>query len=677
MSHGSAPLEGLWLTTSSGLLARRHLGAALGMTVGRRACAPPGAQGFIGWGRKDATTAGRERAAREGLRWLTAEDGFIRSIGLGVLGAEPFGFVADGSGIFYDATGPSDLESLIAADAPPDAQAPVLREHLVALRACKYNQCWAPPALPPRQRHRLLLVDQTRGDLSVQLGGGGAEAFRRMLAVARAEAADSEILVKVHPDVVARRRRGYLAELDLSGCTVLAQDCNPIELCLAVDEVWTVTSQLGFEALLAGRPVRCFGMPFYAGWGLTRDEQTCPRRGVPRTLDQVFWAAYGIYTRYADPVTGERCDLARILDRIADHRRTAAGEGGRVWCFGFRWRKRRFTGAWLPGADVHFVRSRASAKRKGARAGDRVLAWGFRADAEASALAAELGATIERMEDGFVRSVGLGSDLVRPRSLVVDRSGIYFDPTRPSDLETLLATHAFSDAELERGRALIARLRTSRVTKYNTGNRTPLDLAAAGARRRVLVPGQVEDDQSILRGCVDVRTNRGLLEAARAAEPGAFLVYKPHPDVLVGNRAGELPPEAAGLADLVVTDRDMATCLAAVDGVHTLTSLTGFEALIHGRTVHTHGLPFYAGWGLTTDRHACPRRGRALPLEALVAATLVLYPRYLDAPSGLFTGPEPVIDALEASRAGGGADALLRLPRWRRWLLHLRHALGR
>lgn len=678
MKPARTALAGHWLVGNRTIGRRIHLAQALGGPL--RPFSPAhleGAVGVVGWGRKSNTAGPRECASKAGLPFTVVEDGFIRSIGLGVLGAEPFGFVADGSGIFYDATGPSDLESLIAADGAPDPKAPALRARLVALRACKYNQCWAPPVLAPRRQHRLLLVDQTRGDLSVQLGGGSAEAFQRMLAAARAEAAGSEILVKVHPDVLAGKRRGYLAELDLAGCTVLARDSNPIELCLAVDEVWTVTSQLGFEALLAERPVRCFGMPFYAGWGLTRDEQTCPRRGVARTLDQVFWAAYGIYTRYADPVTGERCDLARILERLADHRRTAVVEGGRVWCFGFRWRKRRFTGTWLPGSDVRFVRSQASAKRKGARPGDRVLTWGFRADAEACALAAELGATVERMEDGFVRSVGLGSDLVRPRSLVVDRSGIYFDPTRPSDLETLLANHAFSDAELERGRALIARLRTSRVTKYNTGNRAPLDLAAAGPRRRVLVPGQVEDDQSIQRGCVDVRTNRGLLEAARAAEPDAFLVYKPHPDVLVGNRAGELPPEAAGLADLVVTDRDMAACLAAVDGVHTLTSLTGFEALIHGRTVHTHGLPFYAGWGLTTDRHACPRRGRALPLEAVVLATLVLYPRYLDPASGLFTGPEPVIDALEALRTRSAAGSLQRLPRWRRWLLHLGHALRR
>ena len=677
-SPETAPLP--WLATTAGLRARRHLPAVLAGPLVRLPIGHvPAARGIVGWGFKTNTKAPRSRAAAAGIPFVSAEDGFIRSIGLGVTGAEPFGFVIDRMGIYYDATAPSDLEAMIAADQPPDPSSPELRTRLVAIRASKYNHCWVGPPLRPQARRRVLLVDQTRGDLSVQLGGGSDEAFSRMLGAARSEYPEAELLVKIHPDVVAGKRRGYLAELDLAGCTVLAADCNPMELVLAVNEVWTVTSQLGFEALLAGRPVRCFGMPFYAGWNLTRDEQTCPRRGLRRTLDQVFWAAYGVYTRYADPLTGEHCDLARILDRIEDHRRVAAAEGGRIWGFGFSLRKQFLIPPWLPGTEIRFVDSMATATRRGACGGDRILTWGFREDAEAAALAAAIGSTVERMEDGFVRSVGLGSDLVRPRSLVIDRSGIYFDPSRPSDLEMILATHEFTQAELARGRKLIARLQASRVTKYNTGDRTPLDLTAAGNRRRVLVPGQVEDDQSILRGCVDVRTNRDLLKAARAAEPDAYLVYKPHPDVLVGNRAGELPPEAAGLADLVVTDRDMTACLTAVDGVHTLTSLTGFEALVHGRTVHVHGLPFYAGWGLTIDRHACPRRGRTLPLEALILAALVLYPRYLDVDSGLFTGPESVIDTLVALRARGVAEVPDSIPRrqrpppWRRWLLKLRN----
>jgi capsular polysaccharide export protein len=34
-----------------------------------------------------------------------------------------------------------------------------------------------------------------------------------------------------------------------------------------VNEVWTMTSLLGFEALIRGKSVTCLGLPFYCGWG--------------------------------------------------------------------------------------------------------------------------------------------------------------------------------------------------------------------------------------------------------------------------------------------------------------------------------------------------------------------------------------------------------------------------
>jgi capsular polysaccharide export protein len=90
-------------------------------------------------------------------------------------------------------------------------------------------------------------------------------------------------------------------------------------------------------------------------------------------------------------------------------------------------------------------------------------------------------------------------------------------------------------------------------------------------------------------------------------------------------------------ADQVVTDIAMPVCLAAVDAVHTMSSLTGFEALLRGLAVTCYGLPFYAGWGLTTDKaqnavaeQAKQRRARtqALSLTQLVYATLIDYPLY-------------------------------------------------
>jgi capsular polysaccharide export protein len=161
-----------------------------------------------------------------------------------------------------------------------------------------------------------------------------------------------------------------------------------------------------------------------------------------------------------------------------------------------------------------------------------------------------------------------------------------------------------------------------------------------------------------------VRTNLGLLQAVRAAHPDAFIAFKPHPDVEAGYRRGRLPPgEAARLADQVLDHAPMAPLLSQVDAVHTLTSLTGFEALLRGVAVTCWGQPFYAGWGLTEDRAPVARRVRRLTLDQLVAGALLLYPRYQDPVTELPTTPEALLDRL-AEPAPWRGGLLGRLRRW-------------
>jgi capsular polysaccharide export protein len=268
--------------------------------------------------------------------------------------------------------------------------------------------------------------------------------------------------------------------------------------------------------------------------------------------------------------------------------------------------------------------------------------------------------TLLRVEDGFLRSVGLGANLIAPISWVVDRRGLYYDATASSDLELLLAHHAFSADELRRAAALRAQLLDAAITKYNLP--APPWHRPAQAGRVVLVPGQVETDASILLGAPTLRTNLELLRAVRQAEPEAWLVYKPHPDVVAGLRQGG--GEVAELrlwCDEIVLAGAIDPIYRQVDAVHVLTSLAGFEALLRGVEVHTWGLPFYAGWGLTRDRLLCPRRGRHLCLDALVFATLVAYPRYVSRHSGYFIEPEEAI----AELAGWKGEAPRSLSWWR------------
>jgi capsular polysaccharide export protein len=260
--------------------------------------------------------------------------------------------------------------------------------------------------------------------------------------------------------------------------------------------------------------------------------------------------------------------------------------------------------------------------------------------------AASQGVPLVRVEDGFVRSVGLGADFLPPASLVFDNGGMYYDPRSRSDLEALLGETEFTPALIERARRLSAQLVARGVTKYNlAGQSRLLDMPAEV--RRILVPGQVEDDLSVLFGGGAVRSNLALLERVRAANPDAFILYKPHPDVAAGHRKGAVPDALARrFADAIVQDISTAALLAGIDELHTMTSLAGFEALLRCRQVTVYGRPFYAGWGLTTDMMRIDR-GRLLTLEELVAGALILYPRYLDPVTRLPCGPEVIIERLD------------------------------
>jgi capsular polysaccharide export protein len=286
-----------------------------------------------------------------------------------------------------------------------------------------------------------------------------------------------------------------------------------------------------------------------------------------------------------------------------------------------------------------------------ARAGKRtILAWASRAPDP-------FPLPLIRVEDGFLRSRGLGADLVPPLSLVADDLGIYYDPTRESRLERLIAG-PLPPGGAARAERLVARLKEAGLSKYNTGGALP----PLPSGHRILVPGQVEDDASIRSGAGEIRTNLALLEAVRQANPDAVILYKPHPDVEAGLRPGAVPPAAlAGLADAVLPRADPAQALAVAQEVWTITSLLGFEALIRGLPVTCLGAPFYAGWGLTRDLGPVPERRRARPtLPALAHAALIAYPRYHDPVSGRPCPPEVAADRLAAGPLPSGpANRLL------------------
>lgn len=325
-----------------------------------------------------------------------------------------------------------------------------------------------------------------------------------------------------------------------------------------------------------------------------------------------------------------------------------------VYALGFARRKRKPLRTCFPGVQLVFVRTAQRVPENSV-----LVVWG---QPRLPVLAA--GVKIVYVEDGFLRSVGLGADWIPPLSWVVDQRGMYFDATHASDLEVILQTTDWSSSLLQRAAELRRRIVQLGLTKYNVGSAS----WHPGEKKRplILVPGQVETDASIRLGSPIVRSNLDLLQRVRAANPSAYVIYKPHPDVVAGLRlSGTHEARAVDFCDELVLDAPMHHLLEHVDEVHTMTSLAGFEALLRGCRVVCYGQPFYAGWGLTHDMHSVERRKRKLSLDALVAGTLILYPRYFGMDGKADSTPEKVLDELLVWREKTGSHLTLQQKIWR------------
>ncbi|MHA7681423.1 capsular polysaccharide biosynthesis protein [Cupriavidus sp. PET2-C1] len=492
--------------------------------------------------------------------------------------------------------------------------------------ACDAIPLCAPGLAALSNRLRVLLVDQACGDR-----GDGA-ALERMVAAALAEHPAAEFWVWP----VSGGKRGHLARLRglPAGIRMIDYGFSLFATLPHVDHFYTVSAPEGMQALLAGVPVHVYGRPFYAGWGLTHDDLKMPDRHAKPTLASLFDVVYLRLARYFDPETHRAGTLAQVLDSIELQRnvRGRYADCAQVAGLEFRLWKRHFATPFLSAGGGEL---RWSGRPADVKPGEFVALWGAKSD---DGIPSDT--SVLRMEDGFFHSDGLGSDMNAPCSQVVDRLGLYFDARRPSELTHILNDTHFDTGELERAgrlRELVARLG---VTKYNLGRRTPAWHAPDG-KKVILVPGQVADDASIRFGTGVLGTAEALLEEVRRRNPESFIVYKPHPDVLSGNRAGLV--EARELADIVDGEADLLSLVDLADEVHVLSSLAGFDALLRGKRVFTYGLPFYAGWGLTEDVLPQPWRRRTLTLDMLVAGALLRYPIYWDWRTGLFTTPEAVV----------------------------------
>ncbi|EAJ5192739.1 capsular polysaccharide biosynthesis protein [Campylobacter jejuni] len=602
---------------------------------------------FFGWGRKKSGLKAMNLAKKYKAKFILLEDGFIRSLNLGVEDSPSFSMVKDDIGIYYDATMPSKLENLLNTCEFKDEeikQAKKAIELIKKYKISKYNNNLdIPDNYFQKDEKRVLIITQTANDASLEFGLAKDFKTLDMIKDAIKENPKSTIYIKIHPDVLSGKKQ---SDLDLNSlpkeCILITENFNPIALLEFFDKVYTKTSGMGFEALMQECECICYGMPFYAGWGLTKDKLECKRRMQKRSLEEVFYAAYILYSEYFNPYLNQKSNIFDTIQTLAKYKDIEKVNSNKLFMLGFTLWKRHFIKPFFKAKDneIIFLNSIKSLVRYKLKEDDKFFIWGKKYDENTLknlllVKAKEQNLTnftpkVSLVEDGFIRSISLGSDLTRPFSLIVDDKGLYIDPNKPSKLEELLQNEIFDENILNRAKNIIKILLENRFSKYNGLKHENLKINAKTGQKIILIPAQVEDDASMILGGFGLST-LDLLKEVRSKNQDAYIIFKPHPDVLSGNRVG-LKDETLILefCDEIVKDCSIDSAIKIADEIHTITSTSGFDALLRAKKVFTYGMPFYAGWGLTKDKYRCERRTRKLSLEELVAGALIAYPRYIN-----------------------------------------------
>lgn len=607
----------------------------------------------VGWGDKPSAQRPRRFGARHAVPFLAAEDGFLRSVGSHRIKPPPLSLVLDDEGIYYRAATPSRLERLILAAPAFDAARRAAAERALARvrseKLTKYNVL-GPPSAREGGPVRILLVDQVFGDQSIAGGLASAASFAAMVSAALAEAAAAEIAVKVHPDVLAGRATGYLLEhARRHGLALIADAGNPFDLLARVGHVFTVSSQLGFEALVAGVPVRTFGVPFYAGWGLTEDTPTeaaataaLGRRGQPRSLLEVFAAAYVAYPRYADPVRCEAIGVEQAIDRLLEWRETLARRRSPV---------------------------RLAASPLDARLAEAVFGGGGAAVALATAEAGDAG---EALRWGAPAAPAPSAGTVRPSLVRDDRlarafgfdGGLHIDPRGDpfadgGALMALLASAAVTPLQQARAGAVVSLLSRTAFARIGlVAERRIAPASGDGAAPTVAVVLAAAGEAAAPFAAA-LPSEGDVVAAVRSERPEAAIVVlreapRPGCDLRRAWRNTLAPPRHATRPPA----RPMAALLSRVVALHTDAAASALDALALGLPVVVHGPAIYAGWGFTRD-HAPPPRPRRLSFEVFIALAAVVGTAWTDPVSGLPATAEEVMRALEAEPVDRPDPALL------------------
>jgi capsular polysaccharide export protein len=336
--------------------------------------------GVLVWGRSPTAWRGEAVAARRGVPLVRVEDAFLRSIQPGrARGEAPIGLLVDPIGVHFNSGSPSRLEEtlqdadLYNSDILHEANH--LKHCFLEFGLSKYNNFQ--PDLPIPDPGYVLIVDQTAGDASIRHSGASAATFRTMLGHALADHPDGRIVIRTHPETALGLRPGHFGPADAGGrVSLLTAPVSPHRVLAQASAVYTVSSQLGFEAILHGHRPRVFGQPFYAGWGLTNDDQPLPRRNRTLTPDELFAGAMLLAPLWYDPCRDRLCGLQDVIHQLeAEVRAWREDRDGHIAAGMRLWKRGRLQAVFGGSKPLRFRDDPAQADRLAAATGRGLLLW--------------------------------------------------------------------------------------------------------------------------------------------------------------------------------------------------------------------------------------------------------------------------------------------------------------
>lgn len=490
----------------------------------------------------------------------------------------------------------------------------------------------------------IVVIDQNIDDFAITRNNNCAADFILMYKEALKKGNGRKIYLK-------SSKNGYLKQFAHSSEVALIDfNVNIHDVLENVEDVYVVCSHVGFEALMHKKNVHCFGYSYYSGFGLTINYKT--QNIYPLSLEKIF---YALYIQLSTYIINDIVKLDIVLEIIAINKKLFYEERDKRFFIVSThfWHRLKFY-RFLYSRKLIYISNIKALQTHNLNSNDVVLTWSI-GKKQYTNFCQEQNIPLFRMEDGFIRSVGLGSHFVQGHSFCIDKTNIYFNARRSNDLENELNNTEVLPTEIEQACNLIKIINKNQITKYNLpfDQKMPkeeifmMQQIQKSTKRKILIIGQVANDKSVLHGCLIHSNIYDLLKQTRIKNPDKIIIFKNHPDCVLSFRAGKIQHKnLANYTDYVLEQITIDQVIDIVDEIHTFTSLSGMEGLIRGKEVYCYGSPFYSNWGLTHDVTEISRRLRKRTLEELVYLSYIKYPRYYDHQLNIFVTVFDVIKTI-------------------------------